>query len=159
MNTQQLVTHEQNTALLAAAINAGQGRFQLLAEDQANVTVRKGSRVLVVDDSAVERVHLSNMLDDLGMRVLEATSGSEAIATALREKPDMIFLDIIMGDMDGFNACRELTSSAETAQIPVVMVSSKKNRADKMWATEQGARGYIVKPCTEDDIKAALGLE
>ncbi len=124
----------------------------------SGLSAARSGRVLIVDDSAVERTHMRSILTNLGMQVLEASSGREALEIASREQPEMIFLDIIMEDMDGFNACRELNSQSETSHIPVVMVSSKNNRADKVWATEQGAKGYITKPATQDDISAALGL-
>jgi len=114
------------------------------------------STVLVVDDSMIERTNLSQILSSAGMRVLTAASGVEALEIAGKEHPDLIFLDIMMDEMDGFQTCRKLSKGASTKDIPVVMVSSKTNKADKVWATEQGARGYITKPYTSDDIWAHL---
>lgn len=114
------------------------------------------STVLVVDDSMTERTHLGQILSESGIRVLSAASGTEALDIAKEKRPDLIFLDIMMDTMDGFQTCRKLTNGPETKAIPVVMVSSKANKADKVWASEQGARGYVTKPYTAADIRAEL---
>jgi PleD family two-component response regulator len=68
------------------------------------------------------------------------------------ERPDLIFLDIIMEDMDGFQTCRKLSNEESSKHIPVIMVSSKDQKVDILWARRQGARAYIVKPYTADEI-------
>jgi twitching motility two-component system response regulator PilH len=64
----------------------------------------------------------------------------------------MIFLDIVMPDQDGFGTCRKLVSSSDTKNIPVVFVSGKNQKADRIWAQMQGARGYITKPYAPEHI-------
>jgi twitching motility two-component system response regulator PilH len=116
------------------------------------------SKVMIVDDSEVERTNLSAIVERAGHKVLTANTGQEAVDLAKSEKPKVIFLDIMMsGGMDGFKTCRTLRGDDETKGIPVVMVSSKKNKADKVWAAEQGAVGYIIKPYTEEEIIETLG--
>lgn len=109
-------------------------------------------RILVVDDSNTERTHLSMILDTAGYQVRTAESGAAALSTARDDPPDLILLDIVMADMDGFRACRELKRDPATQHIPVVMVSSKNNKADHIWAREQGAEGYIAKPFTDAQV-------
>jgi len=113
-------------------------------------------KVMVVDDSVVDRTNLINIIEETGHQVISASSGAEALQMARNEKPDLIFLDIMLGEMDGFKTCRTLHRDPQTAGIPVVMVSSKKNKSDMVWAAEQGARAYIVKPYTAEDIITAL---
>lgn len=108
--------------------------------------------VLIVDDSVAERTHLEIIANKAGCRVLTADSGKKALEVAEEKHPDMIFLDIIMDEMDGFQACRSLHQGEKTRDIPVIMVSSKQNKADKVWAMEQGARGYVTKPYSEEQI-------
>lgn len=110
------------------------------------------NKILVVDDSSTDLLNLKNIVSGTGCKVITATSGKQAVEMAKSEKPDMIFMDIIMDEMDGYSACREITNDPETKDIPVVFVSSKKQKADIMWAEKQGGRGLISKPYTDDQI-------
>ncbi len=110
-------------------------------------------KVMIVDDSELERTNLTQIIEHAGHKVITANTGQDAVNLAKSEKPKVIFLDIMMsGGMDGFKTCRTLHADAATSGIPVIMVSSKKNKADKVWAAEQGAVGYIVKPYSEQEI-------
>lgn len=109
-------------------------------------------RILVVDDSSTERTHLELILTTAGYQVRGSDSGASALAMARDEVPDLVLLDIVMADMDGFRTCRELKRDPQTADVPVIMVSSKNNKADFIWAQEQGAQGYIVKPFTDEQV-------
>lgn len=110
------------------------------------------NKILVVDDVATDRMHLREILTDAGYAVITAASGMEALSLANSDKPDLIFLDIVMDDMDGYQACRKLTRAEATKHIPVIMVSANKQKVDKLWAQRQGARAYVTKPYTIDDI-------
>lgn len=68
------------------------------------------------------------------------------------EKPNLILMDVVMPQRNGFQACRELKGNSTYAQIPVVMISSKGSESDKFWGKEQGADGYIVKPFNNEDL-------
>ena len=114
------------------------------------------NKVLVVDDSTPQRQYLESIVFGAGCHVTTAASGVEAVQKAKADKPDLIFMDIVMDQMDGFETCRTLSKDDTTKNIPVVMVSNKKQKADKMWAAHQGARGYVTKPYTEDDILEQL---
>ncbi len=113
-------------------------------------------RILIADDSNTERVNLSLILRRAGHQVLATQSGNEAIAQTKLEKPDMVLLDIIMQDGDGFKACRSIKQDPNTQGIPVIMVSSKSNPVDREWAKKQGATAYIQKPYTSEDILAEV---
>jgi len=113
-------------------------------------------RVLVVDDAEPDRLNLEQIVSENGVTVASASSGREALEMARSDRPDLIFLDILMPDMDGFETCRMLRNDETTSRIPVVIVSSKSNKADRVWALEQGASAYITKPYTEADIQGTL---
>ena len=107
---------------------------------------------LVVDDSQTERTHLRQILEAAGYKVLEAPSGDEAKTAATYYLPDLILLDILMDNGDGYQACRAIKRNASTQHIPILMVSGKSNSVDKIWAEKQGASGYITKPYHAQDI-------
>jgi twitching motility two-component system response regulator PilH len=109
-------------------------------------------KILVVDDSPTDLAHIQSIVADAGCMALTASNGQEALDKARTEKPDLIFLDIIMPDHDGFGTCRKLTSDNDTKGIPVVFVTSKNQKADRLWAQMQGAKGYIIKPYAADAI-------
>lgn len=109
-------------------------------------------KVLVVDDSAADLANIKAVLSDAGCLVITATSGAEAITKAKAEQPSVIFLDIVMPDMDGYEACRQLSQDAATKAIPVVFVTSKAQKADKVWGELQGAKGHLTKPYTADQV-------
>lgn len=109
-------------------------------------------KILIADDSNTERVNLTHILEAAGYQVIPAQSGNEAKALAEAQAPDLIMLDIIMEDGDGYQACRALKRNPATQSIPVIMVSSKANPVDKQWAQKLGADAYIVKPYTDEDV-------
>jgi twitching motility two-component system response regulator PilH len=119
------------------------------------MTVRK---VLCVDDSAAELSALRNILNDANINVVFATNGKDAILYAKSEVPDLIFLDILMPDMDGYKVMRELQKDPVTKEIPVVFVSSKSQKADQAWAKMQGGRGFVPKPVNRESILKAISL-
>jgi twitching motility two-component system response regulator PilH len=114
------------------------------------------NKVLVVDDSPAHLELLKNVVSGAGCRVLVASSGKEAVELTKAEKPDLVLMDIVMDDMDGYGACREIIADSDTKDIPVVFVSSKKQRADCLWAEKQGARGLISKPFKDEEILETL---
>jgi len=113
-------------------------------------------KALIVDDSPAELANLRNILSSAGWQTATATNGSEAVAKALSEKPNLILCDIIMPDMDGFEACRQLQANPDTKSIPVVFVSSKNQKADHLWAKMQGAKALIGKPYEASQILETL---
>ncbi|MCB1805256.1 MAG: response regulator [Candidatus Competibacteraceae bacterium] len=110
------------------------------------------NKILVVDDSQAELENIKNIVQEAGYPVISATNGKEAFDLAKAELPDLIFMDIIMPDMDGYATCRLLASDNTTKQIPVVFVTSKNQKADRLWAQMQGGKAFISKPYQADDI-------
>jgi twitching motility two-component system response regulator PilH len=117
--------------------------------------------ILVVDDSPTEIHVFKTMLEKNGFEVATAQSGEEGIERAKQVRPDLILMDVVMPGLNGFQATRQLGNDAETSNIPVIIVTTKDQETDKVWAMRQGAKDYIVKPAKEADlmgrIKAILG--
>ncbi len=114
------------------------------------------NKVLVVDDIIMSLEQIKQVVEEAGLETISATSGKEAVEKAITSSPDLIFMDIVMPEMDGFAACRELTKNEKTRAIPIVFVSSKDQEADKVWAELQGAKAYITKPYTAEQILAQI---
>jgi len=104
------------------------------------------ARILVVDDSPTETHQFVNALARHGHQVLTAASGSDGITMASEELPDVILMDVVMPGINGFQATRQLTKGEATSHIPVIIVSSKSQDADRVWGERQGACGYLTKP-------------
>lgn len=102
--------------------------------------------ILVVDDSQTDFMYVKNILDHGGYKVAYASSGQAGIDEAKRILPDCILMDVVMPKMNGFQATRAISRQVETANIPVLMLSSKSQKTDKVWAQRQGATDYLVKP-------------
>lgn len=113
-------------------------------------------KILVVEDDPVQQQRICEVLKQVDANVSVVGDGSLAVNAAKEEQPDLILMDIIMPNMDGYAACRTLTNSEETKHIPVLIVSSKNQEADKVWAQLQGAQGLVGKPYTEEDLLAQV---
>ncbi|AMO24004.1 twitching motility response regulator PilH [Ramlibacter solisilvae] len=113
-------------------------------------------KILIVDDALVDRQNLERILSGAGHVVLQAESGEEALASARAHRPDVILMDVNMPDLDGFATTRRLKSDGATKDIPVVFVTGKNQKADLAWGRMLGARGYVAKPYTREDILAQL---
>jgi twitching motility two-component system response regulator PilH len=113
-------------------------------------------KILIADDSSTDLKNLEQIVSAAGYQVITAATGKEALAKAKADRPDAILLDVVMPDMNGFQACRAITSDADTKSIPVILVSSKGEKTDKLWGQEQGARGYVTKPFKSDDLLREL---
>ncbi|TDJ44994.1 MAG: response regulator [Gammaproteobacteria bacterium] len=112
--------------------------------------------VLVVDDSPTEQHIFCKALERHGYDTVVASDGEEAIATALQMRPDVIVMDVVMPGMNGFQATRRLSKNSVTANIPVVIVSTKGQETDRIWGLRQGAAQYLVKPVEAGELAAAV---
>ncbi len=109
-------------------------------------------RVLIIDDSAVERAIIAKVMGTLGYSIIEANDGEEGEQKAKDEKPDLIVLDVVMPKKDGFQVCRNLKKTPETEKIPIIMITSKNQDSDKFWGLRQGAIAYLIKPFNDQDL-------
>ena len=116
------------------------------------------ARVMIVDDSPTDVQNIRNMLLKAGHQAIEATSGQDALDRIKKEMPDCVIMDVVMPGVNGFQATRQLARDPATAKIPIMVVSSKSQESDRMWALRQGAKDYLVKPVKEADLLAKLKL-
>lgn len=114
------------------------------------------AKVLIIDDSKTAIAVVQNMLEKHGHQIISAQSGETGLQVALREHPDLILMDLAMPGMGGFQATRKLVRQDATRDIPVVVLSSKNQESDKQWARRQGARDYLVKPASEQQLVGTI---
>ena len=114
------------------------------------------ARILVVDDSPTDIAHVKGILKRAGHEIDEAITGAEAIEKVKTSKPDAIVMDVVMPGVNGFQATRTLSRDPATSSIPIIVVSSKNQETDRLWALRQGAREYLVKPVKEGDLLQKL---
>lgn len=110
------------------------------------------ANILVVDDSSLYLELARQALVESGHQVEAATNGQEALQIVASRKPDLILLDIVMPEMNGYDVLRSLKKSAETAKIPVILCSTKGEDFDKYWGLKQGANAYLTKPYEVNDL-------
>ena len=108
--------------------------------------------VLVVEDNQIDRTRLVKILTDAGYEVSTAENGLQAIDQVKRNKPEAILMDVNMPEMDGFAATRALRGDKDTKHIPVILVTAKDQKADKAWGQMLGAKGYVTKPFTDEQL-------
>ena len=102
--------------------------------------------MLVVDDERAIRLLCRINLAASGMEVLEAEDGRVGLELARKERPDLVLLDVMMPEVDGWTVARELAESDETRDIPVVFLTARADAADKRLGEQLGGVGYLVKP-------------
>jgi two-component system, chemotaxis family, response regulator PixH len=107
---------------------------------------------LIVDDSATEREIIKSCLQQVGINVIIATSGEEAIEKINKDRPDLIVLDVVLPGRSGFEICRELKGEQNTNGIPIILCSTKGSEMDKFWGMKQGADAYIPKPIDQEQL-------
>ncbi len=116
----------------------------------------KMSTALIVDDVQTDLMILTSYLETLGWRVISAMNGEEALTYLSSNKPDIVFLDVVLPGRSGFEICRAIKSQTDTQQIPVVMCSTKNTDMDRFWGLKQGADLYLTKPVNRQDFATAI---
>jgi phosphoserine phosphatase RsbU/P len=116
----------------------------------------KQATILVIDDSEAIRALITAYLGDGGYRAVEAVDGEEGLESCLQHTPDLILLDIVMPEMDGFSLCSRLQSDVNLRQIPIVMLSSRDDAESKIRSFELGAVDYIIKPVSKGELLARI---
>jgi twitching motility two-component system response regulator PilH len=108
--------------------------------------------ILIVDDSPTEVHVMKRALAKHGYQTAVAGNGEEGIRLARQMHPDLIFMDIVMPGVNGYQATRTLSNDPDTRAIPIVMVTSKGQATDRIWGLRQGAIDYLVKPVSPDQL-------
>ena len=115
------------------------------------------ARILIVDDSPTQLIGIQRIVEKLGHQTLTAEDGAAGVALAKAELPDLILMDVVMPNLNGFQATRQLSREGSTRDIPVVLVTTKDQNTDRMWGMRQGARAYLTKPFAEADLTDVIG--
>jgi two-component system, sensor histidine kinase and response regulator len=121
-----------------------------------DVTKVKGSVILVVDDNPANLSVLFNYLNQMGLKALVAQSGASALEQVQYDRPDLILLDILMPDMDGFETCRRLKARPESADIPIIFMTALTDMQDIITGFDIGAVDYITKPFYQEEVLARI---
>jgi twitching motility two-component system response regulator PilH len=108
--------------------------------------------ILVVDDSPTDLRLVAGPLHAEGYHVITAVDGEEALQKAVRERPHLIVLDVILPKKNGFQVCRQLKTAPDTRSIKILMVTSKSQDSDRFWGLKQGADEYMTKPFADADL-------
>ncbi len=114
------------------------------------------ARILIVDDSPSQLLGIQRIVEKLGHQILTATDGAAGVEAAKAELPDLVLMDVVMPNLNGFQATRTLARDASTRHIPVILVTTKDQDTDRMWGMRQGAKAYITKPFSEDELSEVL---
>jgi twitching motility two-component system response regulator PilG len=113
-------------------------------------------KVMVIDDSKTIRRTAETLLKKEGCEVVTATDGFEALAKIADEKPDIIFVDIMMPRLDGYQTCALIKNNQVFKETPVIMLSSKDGLFDRARGRIVGSDQYLTKPFTKDELLGAI---
>lgn len=130
-----------------------------MSQDMAiDVLGYKGEQktILVVDDNPANRSMLTQMLKPLGFKVIQAETGKQAIAIAAAEEPDLIFMDLIMPEISGIEATRQIRQQNNTRQIPIVACSASTFEEDHRLSIKAGCNYFLAKPVSYSDMQLVL---
>ncbi|MBK9668716.1 MAG: response regulator [Thermomonas sp.] len=114
------------------------------------------ARILIVDDSPSQLMGIRRIVEKLGHDALTAEDGAAGVEAAKREIPDLILMDVVMPNLNGFQATRSITREPSTKHIPVILVTTKDQDTDRVWGLRQGAKGYITKPFSETELSELI---
>lgn len=123
------------------------------SEDGVNIG---GLKVMVIDDSKTIRRTAETLLKKAGCEVLTATDGFEALSIIADSHPDLIFVDIMMPRLDGYQTCALIKNNELYRNIPVIMLSSKDGLFDRARGRIVGSEQYLTKPFTRDELLGAI---
>lgn len=117
------------------------------------------ARILIVDDSPSQLMGIRRIVEKLGHLALTAEDGAAGVEIAKRELPDLILMDVVMPNLNGFQATRSITREPSTKHIPVVLVTTKDQETDRMWGMRQGAKAYLTKPFSESELAELINAQ
>jgi twitching motility two-component system response regulator PilG len=127
------------------------------AAQSAGKASRSGIKALVVDDSLPVRKSMEIQLNLYGMNIDFAETGEEALEYIQKTVYDIIFLDLMLPGIDGYKVCKEIKSQKMSKNTPVVMLTGKGSRFDKLRGTMAGANVYLTKPVEQEKLKEVIG--
>ena len=113
-------------------------------------------KIMIIDDSKTIRRTAEKLLSNAGCTVLTAENGFEALPIINNEQPDLLFIDILMPRLDGYQTCSLVKSNPKFSGIPIIMISSKDGLFDRAKGRVAGAEEYLTKPFTREDLLGAI---
>lgn len=116
-----------------------------------------GKKILIVDDEPHIRLLLQQALEDfedIGVEILTASDGRQAVDVMIRERPDLVFLDVMMPEMNGFDACHKVKNELQLKEIYIILLTAKGQEFDKKKGQEVGSDLYMTKPFDPDVVVA-----
>jgi twitching motility two-component system response regulator PilG len=122
----------------------------------AEIQPLKGLKVLVVDDSKTIRRTAETLLSKEGCEVFTAIDGFDALAKVADHRPDIVFVDIMMPRLDGYQACALIKNNKQYRSTPVIMLSSKDGLFDRARGRIVGSEHYLTKPFTKEELLGAI---
>ncbi len=150
----ELIKHDEGIT------NSEISRILGIPEENVAVRIRNfsdtRSKILIVDDEMDTLLPLKRSLEDEEYIVAEAYNGQEAIEKVKTEIPDLILLDLMLPEMDGYEVCHRLKKDAFTKNIPIIMLTAKDYVRDKVKGLEIGADDYVTKPFNLNELKARI---
>ena len=132
------------------------GGLALNDSADANSGTSGALKVMVIDDSKTIRKSAESLLTKEGCEVVTANDGFEALAKIAEHRPDLIFVDIMMPRLDGYQTCALIKNNRLFKSTPVIMLSSKDSIFDKARGKIVGSEQYLTKPFTKDDLLGAI---
>ncbi len=120
--------------------------------ERDRINAPRGTRIMIVDDSPTIVALLRRMLQQNGYEVVDAGDGEKALADIPGNMPDLIFLDIVLPGMNGFEVLRRLRRAAETRQVPVIMISGNELATEQFYAQRIGADDFMKKPFSRSEV-------
>ncbi|HET8900062.1 MAG TPA: twitching motility response regulator PilH [Rhodanobacteraceae bacterium] len=114
------------------------------------------ARILIVDDSPSQLIGLKRIVEKLGHETLTAEDGAAGVEVAKKELPDLILMDVVMPNLNGFQATRTISREETTKHIPIVLVTTKDQETDRVWGARQGAKAYVTKPVDEAELTRVI---
>jgi twitching motility two-component system response regulator PilH len=114
------------------------------------------ARILIVDDSPSQLIGMRRTVEKLGHQVVTAEDGAAGVETAKRELPDLILMDVVMPNLNGFQATRTIAKDPKTSHIPIILVTTKDQDTDRVWGLRQGAKAYVTKPIDEAELTRTI---
>jgi twitching motility two-component system response regulator PilH len=114
------------------------------------------ARILIVDDSPSQLIGMRRTVEKLGHQVVTAEDGAAGVETAKRELPDLILMDVVMPNLNGFQATRTISKDPKTSHIPIILVTTKDQDTDRVWGLRQGAKAYVTKPIDEAELTRTI---
>lgn len=120
------------------------------------VNARKGTRALIIDDSPTVVAALRKVLRSAGYETREALDAEHGLVLMAQEPPELVFLDIILPGMNGFNALRQIRKTPQTQDIPVIVISGNEHATEQFYANRIGADDFMKKPFSRHEIFARI---